>query len=131
MSQFILLWKNHWQFNQQKYPLAVLQVLAHATKEAIWIKHFTTKVLQINKDPIALYCDNMGAIKTVTAKEISFNRKTKHLDLCKNGVRDYIIKRYIDVIYVPTKEQRADMLTKQLQPNQHKLMMQLLGLITA
>ena len=110
---------------------AEIQVLAHASKEAIWIKHFTSEVLQINYDPIALYCDNMGTIKTVMAKEISFNAKTKHLDLCKNGIRDYIIKQFIDVIYVPTKEQHADMLTKQLQPNQHKLMMQLLGLITA
>ena len=73
----------------------------------------------------------MGAIKTVMAKEISFNAKTKHLDLHKNGVRDYIMKGFIDVKYVPTKEQQADMLMKQLQPNQHKLMMQLLGLITA
>ena len=110
---------------------AEIQVLAHTTKEAIWIKHFTSEVLRINYNPIALYCDNMGTIKTVTAKEISFNAKTKHLDIRKNGVRDYIMKGFIDVKYVPTKEQCADMLTKQLQPNQHKLMMQLLGLITA
>ena len=110
---------------------AEIQALAHATKEAVWIKHFTSEVLRINHDPIALYCDNMGAIKTVTAKEISFNAKTKHLDIRKNGVRDYIRNKTIDVKYVPTKEQRADIMTKQLQPNQHKLMMQLLGLITA
>ena len=107
---------------------AEIQALAYATKEAIWLKHFTSKVLCINDDPITIYCNNMATIKVVKSEEMTFNYRTKHLDLRKNAVRDYIQKGFIDVVYVPTKDQRADILTKALDAQRNKHLMSQLGL---
>ena len=93
---------------------AEIQGLAYATKEAIWLKHFTNEVLCINDDLITIYCDNMATIKVVKSEEMTFNYRMKHLNLRKNVVCDYIQKKIIDVVYVPTKDQRADILTKAL-----------------
>ena len=101
---------------------------AYATKEAIWPKHFTSKVLHINDDPITIYCDNMATIKVVKSQEMAFNARTKHLDLRKNAVHDYIEKNIINVEYVPTKEQRVDILTKVLDAQRNKHLMSQLGL---
>ena len=105
-----------------------IHALAYATKEAIWLKHFTNEVLGINDDPITIYCDNMATIKVVTAEEMTFNYRTKHLDLRKNTVCDYIKKNSINVKYVPTKDQKADILTKALDAQKNKHLMSQLGL---
>ena len=65
---------------------AEIQALAQATKEAIWLKRFTNEVLAINDDPIIIYCDNMATITVVKSEEMTFNARTKHLDLRKNAV---------------------------------------------
>ena len=105
-----------------------IQALAYATKEAIWLKHFTSKVLHINDDLITIYCDNMATIKVIKSKEMTFNYRMKHLDLRKNAVRDYIEQSYIDVVYVPTKDQRVDILTKVLDTQRNKHLMSQLRL---
>ena len=106
---------------------AEIHALAYATKEAIWLKRFTNEVLCINDDPITIYCNNMATIKVVTAEEMTFNYRTKHLDLRKNTVRNYIELGFIDVVYVPTKDQRADILTKALDAQRNKHLMSQLG----
>ena len=70
----------------------------------------------------------MVTIKVVKSEEMTFNARTKHLDLWKNVVCDYIEKSIIDVVYVPTKDQRADILTKALDTQRNKHLMSQLGL---
>ena len=84
-------------------------------------------MLRINDDLITIYCDNMATIKVVTAEEMTFNYRTKHLDLRKNAVRDYIQKGFINVVYFPTKDQKADILTKALDAQRNKHLMSQLG----
>ena len=72
----------------------------------------------------------MATITVVKSEEMTFNARTKHLDLCKNTVRDYIDKKLINVKYVPTKDQWADILTKALVAQRNKLLMSLLGILT-
>ena len=106
-----------------------IQALFQGAKEAIWLKRFTHEVLGISNDPIMLHCDNQAAIKTVLSEEMTFNAKTKHLDRRKDFIRDYIKEKYIDVKYVPTHDQRADILTKALYTPQIKHLTDLLGLV--
>ena len=76
-----------------------------------------------------LYCDNQAVVKTVLSEEMTFNAKTKHLDRRKDFIRDYIKEKYVDVKYVPTHDQRADILTKALYTPQIKHLTDLLGLV--
>ena len=43
-----------------------------------------------------------------------FHKKTKHIDIKYNFVRDYYRKEFFDVVYVPSEFQAADLLTKPL-----------------
>ena len=75
-----------------------------------------------------LYCDNQAVVKTVLSEEMIFNAKTKYLDIHKDFIRDYIKEKYIDIKYVPTQDQRADILMKSLYTPQIKHLTDLLGL---
>ena len=117
---------------QNLVPLSVyegeLQALAYATQEAIWLKHFVGEVLQTNPTTITIYSDNEAAIHTVKREEMTFNMRTKHLDLRKDFVRCYIDNGYIDVKYVRTENQPADLLTKTSEAKKLKHLIGLMNL---
>ena len=70
----------------------------------------------------------VGIEKRGKKRSSFFGYVTKHLNLRKNVVRDYIEKNIIDVEYVLTKDQRADILTKVLDTQRNKHLMSQLGL---
>lgn len=56
--------------------------------------------------------DNQGAIQFVNSTE--FHRRTKHIDNKWNFVKEEVQCGNIELNYVPSKEQLADLLTKNL-----------------
>ena len=108
---------------------AELIALARAMQEAIALTHLSEEILQIDNEPAMLYCDNKAVIKIVTDEELKYSERTKHLDLRRNFVRCYIEYDYINVEYVDTNDQRADILTKSLHVSQVKHLTRLLNLV--
>ena len=53
-------------------------------------------------------------IQQVKIKEMIYNARTKHLDLRKDFVRDYISRKIINVKYIRTKNQSTNVFTKAL-----------------
>ncbi|EJD03482.1 uncharacterized protein FOMMEDRAFT_49686, partial [Fomitiporia mediterranea MF3/22] len=122
-----------WSSKQQNLVLlsvyeAELQVLVYATQEAIWLKRFAEEVLQTESAPITIYYNNQGTIKTVKSDKIMYNTHTKHLDLQKDFMQCYIQNEYINVCYVQSQNQLADILTKALHVPQIKHLNKLLGI---
>ncbi|OCB92037.1 polyprotein [Sanghuangporus baumii] len=84
----------------------------HTAKEAIWLKQLISQIFSTINKPIILYADNKGAIDL--AKTRQFSARTKHMDIqyhflcwvCKNGT--------IKLVYCPTEDMTADILTKPL-----------------
>ena len=109
---------------------AELQALAHATQEAIWLRNIYHEVLQTSSNLITvpIYCDNLSLVNTSNQDELRFSTLTKHLDLRRHFIKDYINKTFISVHYIPTKLQIADLLTKALPAIQHKSLTSLLRL---
>lgn len=62
--------------------------------------------------PTPLFSDNQSAIRLVLNPE--FHKRTKHIDVVFHLIREFQEKAEIDVRYVPTKTQLADILTKSL-----------------
>lgn len=85
---------------------------ASAVKEMIWLKRLLTACDSCQKDEFCLYVDNMSAIKLI--KNPEFHQKTKHIDVKFHFVRDMYEKRVIDVKYIRSDEQIADIFTKAL-----------------
>ena len=67
------------------------------------------------KKPMTIKCDNQGAI--FLAKNESSTR-TKHIDVRYHFIRDLVDSKMIELEYVGTKENVADMLTKNLPTQQ-------------
>ena len=82
-----------------------------ATKTAVWLRcllqDFTGK-----EEQIPVMCDNQGAVKLVYNPE--FHPKTKHIALRYHFIRRATEEKKINVDYVATKDQLADIFTKPL-----------------
>ena len=87
--------------------------LCIATSEARWLRNILTN-LDLLLGPVQMFEDNQSAIKIAKNPEV---RKIKHLDLTKFFIKDVIDQRLIEVVYVPTNDQVADMFTKCLGNN--------------
>ena len=63
-------------------------------------------------DKVPLLCDNESAIK-ISHNPVQHS-KTKHIEICHHFIRDHIKRGDIDIIYINTQEQLADIFTKPL-----------------
>ena len=90
-----------------------------AAKEGVWMKQFMMDlgVVPSALNPIALFCDNTGAI--ALAKEPRFHKKTRHVKRCFNLIRDYVEGEDVNICKVHTDLNVADPLTKPLPRAKH------------
>ncbi|KMQ87096.1 retroelement pol polyprotein [Lasius niger] len=86
-----------------------------ATKEAIWIQRFLKSVGVNEKGPTEMRLDNQGSIKLV--KNLEFHKRTKHIDVRFHFIREVYENGQVDIKYVPSSKQLADILTKALPKN--------------
>ena len=66
--------------------------------------------LQVSKIPI--YCDNTSAI--AIANNPVLNSKTNHIEIRYHCLRDYVMNGDVELHFVPTEYQLADLFTKPL-----------------
>jgi hypothetical protein len=64
------------------------------------------------KEPTQIFVDNTGAI--FLANNWSTSSRTKHIDTRYHFIREYIEDGSIELIYIRTNENPADMFTKNL-----------------
>lgn len=83
--------------------------LGLGAKEAIWLKSLMNE-LGFEQRPVEINVDNQSAIKLV--KNPEFHKRSKHIDIKFHFVRDLCLKGDIKIVYVDSKNQIADMLTK-------------------
>ena len=63
-------------------------------------------------DPRVIYCDNQICIKLSESPD--FHDRSKHIDIRYHHLPECVVKRIMLLLYVLTKEQDADILTKAL-----------------
>jgi hypothetical protein len=85
----------------------------HAAKEAIWLRRLISEVFQPITKPITLYSDSQLAI--ALTKDGSYHARTKHIDIRYHFIRFIVQNGTINLIYCPTEDMTADILTKALQ----------------
>ena len=85
--------------------------LGGGVKEALFVKGVLSFIIpSISENCIKVFVDNDGAI--LLANNPLSSARTKHIDVRFHFIRTK--SKTISVEYVPTKEQRADILTKAL-----------------
>lgn len=86
--------------------------LGEAINEAEWIKELLIELgFSFNK-PITIYEDNQSCIKV--AEEPREHKRMKHVAVKYDFIRDTIKRELIQLSYIPTGEQTADIMTKGL-----------------
>ena len=73
-----------------------------------------------------IFSDNQGAIKL--SRNPQHHNRSKHIDIKYHFVRDSYQKGLIELVYIPTSEMVADILTKALPREKHEKHMKGMGL---
>ena len=92
---------------------AELVAAVDSVKTLIWIQNLINEIGIINVPFSRLYQDNKSVIFLIT--DISKHRRSKHLLIKLNYIKQIYDSGIIKVIYIPTDKMVADTLTKSLQ----------------
>jgi hypothetical protein len=85
--------------------------LGEASKDAVWLREWLTAVLGLTV-PIRVLCDNQAALK-IAANDTD-SARTRHYSARHHFVRELIQSNQLKLEWTSTRDQAADMLTKQL-----------------
>ena len=92
--------------------------LNDAAKEGLFLKQLINEQNPTNqRKPMIIYEDNQSAIKT--AENRIHNDRSKHIDIRHHFIREQVEKKKVQIKYVPTAYQTADIFTKALGANLH------------
>lgn len=134
VSGFVfLLGGNIISWGAKKQPTVALSsmeaeymALSHATREAIWLRNELGELGIVQDGPTPVYVDNQGTI--AFSKLQDFHGRSKHIDVRHHFVRECIARGDIEVSYVPTAENLADIFTKALPRERFVILRTLLRL---
>ena len=77
--------------------------------QLLWMKH-QLEDYRINANSIPIYCDNTAAI--CLSKNLILHSRAKHIEMKHHFIRDYVQKGILDIQFIDTKHQWADIFTK-------------------
>eukprot|EP00253_Pinus_taeda_P014468 PITA_14468 len=106
------------QYSRKQRSIALNSAVAEymaasqAACEAIWMWKILVGLFGQIMDLIVIYCDNHSCIKI--SQNPVFHDKSKHIDIYYHHLRDCVVKRIMMLLYISTKEQGVDILTKAL-----------------
>ena len=92
---------------------AEYMALSDATRETLYVYNLVSEIVTV-KTPLPVLVDNKGA-GYIAENDIN-NKLTKHIDIRYHFTRQYIKKKIIELFYVSTAENVADVFTKPLSP---------------
>lgn len=99
--------------------------LSLAAQEAAWLQKLFTD-LQIPTKQVVIKEDNQGAI--ALARNPVAHSRTKHIDIRFHFIRKAHEEGIIDIVYCPTSEMVADLLTKPIPRGQFEKLRTLMGM---
>jgi hypothetical protein len=84
----------------------------HAAKEAIWLCCLIGELFPNSLSPMTLFCNNQAMLKL--AIDDNYCMHTKHINIQYHFIWQVINNKDIVIIYCPTNDMTADILTKAL-----------------
>ena len=86
--------------------------LCSADQKTIWIRYALSSIGFEQVSPTILHEDNQGT--TALSKNPNNHPRTKHINIKYHYVREHVEKKHVQLVYCPTKNITADILTKGL-----------------
>jgi hypothetical protein len=91
---------------------AEYMAISAAAQEIIFLGNLLHDITGTDSGKITVYEDNQACISMT--KNPLFHRRTKHIDIRHHFVRNLVEKGALELLYCPTEEMVADLLTKGL-----------------
>ena len=101
----------------------------HLSKETMWLHRLLAELFPLIQAPTILYCDNQAALKLATTD--NFHAQTKHINVRYHFICQVVARGVIKLIFCPTDDMTADILTKALPSWKVQFHVQRLGLYRA
>ncbi|PON40426.1 Ribonuclease H-like domain containing protein, partial [Parasponia andersonii] len=106
---------------------AEFRAVAQGICEGMWLTRLLKELGMTYEGPMKLYCDNKAAIN-ITHNPVHHDR-TKHVEIDRHFIKEKIENGSVCMVYIPTKQQIADLLTKSLSKYGFMELSNKLGLI--
>ncbi|CAI7789270.1 unnamed protein product [Closterium sp. NIES-54] len=111
-------WESKKQVDQALSSLeSEYMALFRAVREIVWQRRLLAELGEEQQGPTPLYCDSQGAI--ALAKNPVLHGLTKHMRVKWHWTRSMVAAGEVELLYVKTTGQPADMMTKRLVEQQH------------
>ena len=101
--------------------------LSSAAQEVIWLRRLLVNLGIQVLSPTTIFEDNQSAIDI--SRNPKHHDRTKHIDVCHHFIRERITTDEIAVVYCPTDEMTADIMTKGLGAVKFKKFRDQLGVL--
>jgi hypothetical protein len=104
---------------------AEYQAASAAAREALWLRQLLAD-FNIPQTPMVILCDSQGALGAMMNSQVS--QRTKHIDIIHHFVRERCNLGQIKFQFVKGTENVADVLTKPVGREKHRLCCKLMGM---
>ena len=88
------------------------KALANGTAEVIQLQYLLTDLQVPSISAYIIWCDNLDA--TYLSTNPIFHARTKHVKVDYHFIRDWVAKKEIQICFMPSQDQLADVFTKPL-----------------
>jgi hypothetical protein len=102
-------------------------VVATCCTQILWMIQTLADLKVTYTNPIPIHCDNTSAISV--SKNPILHSKTKHIPIKYHFLKEQVTNRIVQLNYIPSKEQMADIFTKPLATTPFGYLRQKLGII--
>ena len=89
---------------------AEFRALTQGTYKLIWLKRLMEELKVLYDGAKKLFCDNKATLST--AYNPAHHDRTKHVEVDRHFIKEKIEANTINMSYIPTKEQAANIFTK-------------------
>ncbi|XP_072951733.1 secreted RxLR effector protein 161-like [Typha angustifolia] len=96
-----------------------------AAAQAVWLRRILASFEQEQQQPRVIFCGNQSAIAMM--ENPAFHGRTKHIDIRVHFIRDLVANGDVEIRYINTDKQAADILTKALARGKFELFRSALG----
>ncbi|WMV55164.1 hypothetical protein MTR67_048549, partial [Solanum verrucosum] len=112
-GNYLISWKLKKQQTVSKSSVeAEYRSMATSVAETMWLLGFFKDLGVKLGQPVKVFSDSKSAIQIATNP--IFHERTKHIEIDFHFIRDKAKEGLIDLVYVHTKDQQANLLTKAL-----------------
>ncbi|KAJ9544166.1 hypothetical protein OSB04_023873 [Centaurea solstitialis] len=94
--------------------------------QVLWLRN-QLQDYDIQLSKILIYCDNTSAI--AIANNLVLHSKTKHIEVRYHFIRDHVMNGDIELYFVPTEYQLADLFSKPLDVTRFNMLISELGML--